>query len=362
MSDISTTETQSNAEQPVGTSMRDAFEAALAAQRSAPEETDETETSAEAGSIHGQADPEHGKFASETDGKADNGKSVQAGDNAPVSVDDNGDQVDPEPGTDASRTYSPPPSWSVDAKAEYDALPDAVKADIAKRETEISKGFERLKVLKELEPYEQLAAQHGTSVAGALESYVAAEQLLTRDPVAGIAWLIQQYNPNLEQLSAAIGANRTAQQPANDPVLQRIHSLETQLRQRDQQEAANRTAGLQTEIEAFAADPANRYFENVKQDMGVLLRSGRASDLKSAYEMAVWANPETRKHLQADQQRAADADRKRKEAERVSKARNASGGLTGSPMPGATAPGDGKPLSIRDAIAQAYDKHGVNSI
>ena len=348
MSDISTTETQSNAEQPVATSMKDAFEAALAAQRSAPED-DETETSAEAGSIHGQADPEHGKFGNETEEKPN-------GDEQPDAP------VDGEP-ADTAPSYAPPPSWSVAAKAEFDALPDAVKADIAKRETEISKGFEKLKVLKELEPYEQLAAQHGTSVAGALESYVAAEQLLTRDPVAGIAWLIQQYNPNLEQLSAAIGnANRTASQTATDPYAQRLHALEQQLRQRDQQEAANRTAGLTSEIEQFAADPAHRYFENVKETMGVLLQSGQAVDLKDAYEKAVWASPDIRKHLQADQQRAADAERKRKEQERVSKARTASGGLTGSPMPGATSPGDEKPLSIRDAIANAYEKHGVNKI
>jgi hypothetical protein len=46
----------------------------------------------------------------------------------------------------------PPPGWSPASKAAFDALPEAVKADVAKREEEVNKGFAKLGDYKGLEP------------------------------------------------------------------------------------------------------------------------------------------------------------------------------------------------------------------
>jgi hypothetical protein len=48
------------------------------------------------------------------------------------------------------------------------------------------------------------------------------------------------------------------------------------------------------EIDAFAADPAHPYFDELANDITKLFEAGLAKDLPEAYEKAVYANPTTR--------------------------------------------------------------------
>jgi hypothetical protein len=109
----------------------------------------------------------------------------------------------------------------------------------------------------------------------------------------------------------------------------------------------------QSFIDQFAAEtdasgnPAHPHFETVRSVMGSLISSGNATDLKSAYDMAVYANPELRqeelKRVAASQSQAkvkTEAVQKAKKAQR-SKVR-------GSATPAAQAlPAN---ASIRDTI------------
>jgi hypothetical protein len=119
--------------------------------------------------------------------------------------------------------------------------------------------------------------------------------------------------------------------PRLETMQQRIDRLERE--QNDARNAARETeqAEIASSIETFASDPANAYFEQVRNEMSALLQSGLAGSLKEAYDKAVWANPETRAlHLAAER---ATEDRKRTAgaAEQAAKARRASPSVTGAP-------------------------------
>ena len=73
-----------------------------------------------------------------------------------------------------------------------------------------------------------------------------------------------------------------------------IAALKSKTSAREQQEAATVRATLQKEIDSFAADPKNVYFDEVATDIAALLKSGTASTLAEAYEKAIWLNPATR--------------------------------------------------------------------
>ncbi len=118
----------------------------------------------------------------------------------------------------------------------------------------------------------------------------------------------------------------------------------------EKQRQTQEQARLKSEIEAFAADPANTYYEDVKPVMAGLLQSGAASSLKDAYDQALWARPDIRSTLTAqlntDQEtkRLADAKAKADAAKRAS--------VSVSGAPGSLTPANGAVIerSLEDEI------------
>lgn len=259
---------------------------------------------------------------------------------------------------------APPPGWSIPAKAAYATLPDAVKQAIAQREVEVNKGLEKLAGYKGLDEYVDMARGYGTTLPEALKRYTAAERLLATDFPAAVRWLWQQYAPNLDP-ATVFGGNQPRQQqgngqqpvhqrPAVDPALdQRLTALERVLQHQAATADQRMTSAINDEIERFRADPKYTYFDNVRHDMGVLIKAGRAKDMADAYEKAIWANPEIRAALISEQQQAAEQKRIKDANDAASKARNASRSITGSPD-GTTAAG--APAStLREELERAYD-------
>jgi hypothetical protein len=134
---------------------------------------------------------------------------------------------------------------------------------------------------------------------------------------------------------------------------QQVAQLTGFIQNQQTQQQSYEQASTQSFIDQFAAEtdasgnPAHPHFETVRSVMGSLISSGNATDLKSAYEAAVYANPELRqeelKRVAASQSQAkvkTEAVQKAKKAQR-SKVR-------GSATPAAQAlPAN---ASIRDTI------------
>jgi hypothetical protein len=85
--------------------------------------------------------------------------------------------------------------------------------------------------------------------------------------------------------------------------------------------------------------------------MALLVREGRAADLATAYDMAVWANPTTRAALQQEQRQAEQAERVKEAAARAAAARKA-GSINVRSTPGAS---PAVPTSMRATLESAYD-------
>jgi hypothetical protein len=104
-------------------------------------------------------------------------------------------------------------------------------------------------------------------------------------------------------------------------------------------------------LETFSNDPKNEFYLDVRMDMATLLESGRAKDLKDAYDKAVWANPETRQVMLERQA----VELSKKVSKRAAAAREASSSINGS----------GEPVShqvdsanLRAVIESAWDSAG----
>jgi hypothetical protein len=235
---------------------------------------------------------------------------------------------------------------------------DAVKRDIAKRNDEVGKGFEKLAEYKPIERFAEMAKQSGTTLDRALENYVGIEQDLRRDFVGGIARICQNQGISplalANQILARNGVAPSEVQPGDQPQARQpapvdpnaiAQSVREQIRAEQIQEEVTRS------IKQFGGDPKNQFFENVRLDMTRLLQAGSAESLEDAYDKACWANPEIR-NLLIKQQAVAASDPSAKAAA-ATQARAASKSITGSPIPNASA--KGPDISIEDEIRALMD-------
>jgi len=247
-----------------------------------------------------------------------------------------------------------PASWSPAAKATFDKLPPEVQQAVAKREQEIDHGLRRKsEEVKRYEPLEQLIAPRralwaaqGMDEASAIKTLLAAQDLLERDPRQGLEFLARSYGVNIANLSAQPQGQPQQAQPAPDSHPE-IAALKQQLQVLQSQVQTAQSAPIVSQIEAFQNDPANLYFENVRDDMAVLLHNGKASDLKEAYEMACWMRPDIRPFLLPSQAPAAPVQ------DKAAQARRAAVSVTGSPGQARIPKSNG---TIEDDIRAAFEE------
>ena len=245
-----------------------------------------------------------------------------------------------------------PASWSPAAKATFDKLPPEVQQAVAKREQEIDHGLRRKsEEVKRYEPLEQVLAPRraqwaaqGMDEVHAVKTLLAAQDLLEKNPMQGLEFLARSYGVNLN--TAQPQGQPYQAQPARDSHPE-IAALKQQLQVLQSQVQTAQTAPIVSQIDAFQNDPANLYFENVRDDMAVLLHNGKASDLKEAYEMACWMRPDIRPFLQTAQAPAVPVQ------DKAAQARRAAVSVTGSPGQSRIPKSNG---SIEDDIRAAFEE------
>ena len=276
------------------------------------------------------------------------------------------DEAEDEPAEAAELEALPAPNhWPKDFAAKFEAL-DApaqhmfmerykdLEGDYTKKTQAIAKYKKRQDAFDEImQPFKGDFERAGMDDVGAVRQLLAAHDYLRKDPQNAIAWLANQYGVD----TSAIGNDPAAEDEFADPQVKQLQQQVAQLtgfiqNQQTQQQSVEQ-ASTQSFIDQFAAEtdasgnPAHPHFETVRSVMGSLISSGNATDLKSAYEAAVYANPELRqeelKRVAAKQSQAkvkTEAVQKAKKAQR-SKVR-------GSATPAAQAlPANS---SIRDTI------------
>jgi hypothetical protein len=257
----------------------------------------------------------------------------------------------------------PPTSWSATAKAAFKDLPKAVQQAVVKRDAEIVQGQETyrktIESYKELDPYVEMAERSGTNLPEALRRYVSAEQLLERDPISGLKWLIQNYNVDPRQLlpdNLSSSAPQQMQQPTQADPTQILSPVMERLNQIEQAFQNEREAKVAHEIDAFFNDTNNHpYAENVADQMAIFLKNGQAEDLKNAYDKACWLHPEIRGLLINEQQSKKLASQAAKAKATASQARVAGNSITGGPQSAIQQQGSPVAEDLRAQIEAAFN-------
>jgi len=193
-----------------------------------------------------------------------------------------------------------PTTWRAEAQATWDALPDLVKDEVIKRETDIMKGIEQYKgdasigkVLKNsLTPHMQLFQQHNINPIKHVEELLSLSAgLVTGTPEhrrETIAALAQQFGVDLSDYAPAYV------DPTVDKLQKEVQSLRQAQQTQFQAAQQARFAEVSAQVTKFASDASKPHFADVLDDMTQLVKSGQAATLEDAYEKAIWLNPAVR--------------------------------------------------------------------
>lgn len=238
-------------------------------------------------------------------------------------------------------TANAPSSWSKGTKALYAALPEDIKKEVHKRESDFHAGLRELKpkadfadrVAVALQPYQATLNQLQQQ---GVDAPMAINKLLQADHILRYSNAEQKAN-YLAELAVQYGVdiNKVASAPRPDPnviaMRQQLEHLQQQRLQEQQASQMQQQSQMMSEIQRFSSDPKNEHFNVVRDDMAALLDTGKAATLQEAYDKAVWMRPEIRQTLlkrretEARQKTLADTQRKRAKTASVSVSGNQSG-------------------------------------
>lgn len=261
-----------------------------------------------------------------------------------------------------------PSSWDPESKAAFQAvLPrlgkekefDRLVRQALKREDDFHKGINEYKGYKDkyseieqvLSPYQATLQSLGLKHTDVIRDAMAADHALRYGAP-------QQKSQAFQKLAEFYGIDLKSlgqPQPNADPTvsaLQReLHDLKTRVHTRDSQAEQQIRAQTIAELESFEKDPAHMYYADVKAEMAALLESGTAKDLKSAYDMATYANPKVRTLVLEQQKKVEEAKRIEEQKRKAANAQRASFDVSGG---GTTAPVKPDDDSIAATLRRAF--------
>ncbi len=271
--------------------------------------------------------------------------------------------------TDAAADLKAPVSWKPGIREHWGKLPKEVKEEIHRREKEIEKGLHQAsgfrKVANEyfnvVKPFEQLIRAQNSTPAQAITNLMQTAARLTMGTKAQKAAVVQEiiknYDVDIEALDTLL-AGKTV--PAEEDKISRL--LEERLKPVNEfissvnghRKAAEQKSDeeVSKELDAFAQDPKNEFFQDVVDDMADIMdmaaKRGQTVTLPQAYDRACRLNPEIAKILE----QRANAEKGRLDAERLQKKRTAASSIKGARGEG----DDAKPpaTDVRSAIASAW--------
>lgn len=341
----------------------------------------------------GRAHGADGKFAPKTPAET---PAAEGATTQPPASPESAKPGEPEPQSEAIRI---PPSLPAAIKAKFGSLdPDVQKAFVALEETVQTAKAEWGAKGQRLNRFEQLVGprltrwqMNGLDEFSGIQTLLAAQDQLDANPVQGLVQLARLYGVQPAHVAQAFGLSgqTSAPQPAGEgqqpqtilpdfqaalaPIVNGLQTLQQRFDANQQQSEASLQQQAQAEVQAFAADPANLYFNDVAGAVADLIAVNRAAGgqmtLKEAYDRAAWADPTIRGHLinaQAQAQatesaRQAEEQRKAREAAdraKAQQANNAAGSVTGSPTPGSQGPVVVQG-SVRDSLLAAMREHAA---
>lgn len=304
--------------------LSNAYRAAMAKTEGGEEGAEATEVAAPA--QDSRARGPDGKFLPKTNGEATQVAKPEGEATAEAPT----EPVAPKPHDAAPNT------WKKELAAEFGKLPENAREEIHRREADFHKGIGQYKqaagfgteMAQELLPYQGVMQQYGKHPREVVKEATAVwNTLVTGSPQEKTnLWLqiAKDYGINFSsQDSNAPQRENSAVQddPKLATALQRLDKLEGHLTLQERQRAEAEYSQNVDAVQKFGADPKHKHFAAVREHMASLIESGQATDLKDAYDKAIWINPDVRKLLLAEQ----DKERADKAAQDAAAARKAAG-------------------------------------
>jgi hypothetical protein len=251
----------------------------------------------------------------------------------------------------------PPAHWLGAAKKHWDRLPSEVRESIAQ---DGKAAIEAQALRQAVAPAQQVLEREFGGVDRGLTAILGTWNFAKTQPLDFVKQFLQHHQIDPRTLAGeapqAMQGNPAEPDPVLAPVLQRVQQLEAALQHVSQQPLIAQQNQIQTEVEAFgnAIAPdgkvAHPYFNDVKPVMAALMSSGQAKTLPDAYDMAVYANPQIRAGIIAQDQ-AKQNEARRRAAEQ---ARGAAAPVTGAP--GHRGPGMPQNETVGDSLNRAWER------
>ncbi|AAK94382.1 hypothetical protein Mx8p47 [Myxococcus phage Mx8] len=259
-----------------------------------------------------------------------------------------------------------PQSWRPEVREQWAKLPPEVQKEVTRREREVqtvlSEAAQHRKTAQSFEqvvsPYMGMIQAEGQdpvkAVAGLLQTAAALRTAPPAHKAQLVAQIVHGYGVPLEMLDAALAGQAppaAEAQPQHFDPNQLLQQAEQRVMQRFAQQAQQgRMTEAQRSVEAFVSSGKAEFFDDVREDMQMLLqgaaRRGVAMSLEDAYNRAVKMHPEVSKVLQQREQ-AAQANAAQASTQR---ARAAASSVKTAPAP-TVAPKD---TSVRGSLEAAW--------
>lgn len=223
-------------------------------------------------------------------------------------------EADPvEPSEAPVQELRAPNTWKKEAQEAFIKADPIIRAEVERREADFHRGIDQYrqaadwahKIDQSLTPYKATFEKLGITPDVAIAGLAGADHKLRygspQEKAEYFSYLAKVYSIDLGHTAQVAGAidPRIYQLQEENQRLQQTFQYQQQQAQQQEYDALN------SEINAFAADPNHSHFEAVRGHMIALLQADQAKDLKDAYEQAIYANPTTRAAVLQQQAAAA---------------------------------------------------------
>lgn len=290
-----------------------------------------------------------------------------------VEPDEPGDESPPEDPPEEGEDGKPPVSWKPAIREHWGKLPKEVKAEVLRREGEIQRGLQQAsghrkiadEYIKTVQPFQALMQSMGATPSQAITTVMGTMAQLSQGSVNQkaeiVAGVIKDYGINIEALDTILSGEQLPDDPNSglmsqfEEKLQPMYNFMEQMQgyQKNQEaEVGNQAA---TDLQTFAGDPKNDFFEDVRLGMAdyldVAAKNQRLMSLQEAYDRACQDSPEIKKVLA---QRAA-ARKATPSGDELGRKRRAASSVSGSPNVGGKGNED---ATLHDLIASQFEDTG----
>ena len=251
----------------------------------------------------------------------------------------------------------PPARLSAEAKAQWGALPPAVKADVHRTIREMQGGIEKYRTeatrwQTDVAPYETLAQQYGMDIKGVLADYEGMARMMATNPVQVFDTLAKRHGFTLQDVAAnVLGQDLDDYAKQTSQEIARLQQENMELKRQTQ----TYTQRQQQEVQSFISDFAvkNPRYGELEPQIAGILRSGLVTAteprmrLQEAYEIADRLKPAPRTAPAPQTPAIADQTRKGQLS------------ITGAPGSGSNPANRKTPASAREALDRAFDQYGL---